>query len=214
MANKKQVRLPELNFVPRDPFYETPLGKASVWALRIGRYVVIFTEIIVIMSFASRFKLDRDLTDINASVVQKTAVVKSYADTEKQVRLIQKKSEAVTQIIQQNDGLAAFNTFINKVPFDVKLSRVGYTPNEIQITGTARSSLSFSLFLQTLQQEPLFKEVSIDQLATGDKRDPGLAFAIRLKLRDQTAAPVTPNLPKAATPPSNTGSKLQQEANF
>src|SRR5258708_3354540 len=132
MAAKKPISFPQLNFVPSDPFYESPIGKASVWALRVGRYIIIFTEIIVIMSFASRFKLDRDLSDLNSSIAQKTAVVKSYADTETQMRTIQKKSDAITKILAQNDGLAAFDTLTTNVPNDVKLLRLGYPPIQLQ----------------------------------------------------------------------------------
>lgn len=180
--NKQQIRFPQINLIPRDPFYDTVIGKTSLWALRVGRYIIIFTEIIVIVSFASRFKLDRDLTDLNSSVAQKTAIVKSFGDTETQFRLIQKKSEAIRKLLAQNDGLNAFSTLVANIPFDIKLTRLGYTPDEIQLNGVARSSVSFALFMQSLQRNPLFKGLSIDDIATGDKRDPGVIFAIRLSL--------------------------------
>lgn len=178
----KALSFPQLNFVPVDPFYESVIGKISTWALRIGRYIIIFTEIIVIMSFASRFKLDRDLSDLNSSIVQKTAVAQSYADTEKIMRAIQNKSDAIVKLLHQNDGLIAFQLLTTKVPTDVKLDRLGYTPTELSLSGVARSSNSFSIFLQALQKEPLYKEVTIDQIKTGDANNPGLTFAIRLSL--------------------------------
>ncbi len=204
-TTKQQIRFPDVNFLPRDPFYDTAIGKASLWALRVGRYIIIFTEIVVIISFASRFKLDRDLTDLNSSVAQKTSVVKSFADTEKQVRSIQKKSEEITKLLEQNSGVATFNLLITRIPFDVRLTRLGYTPEEIQLNGVARSSTSFALFIQSLQREQAFKGLSIDEIATGDKRDPGIAFALRLKLREAQAAPLTPQrTPAPANRPTTT----------
>ncbi len=197
---KQQIRFPQINLLPRDPFYDTAIGKASLWALRVGRYLIIFTEIVVIISFASRFKLDRDLTDLNSSIVQKTAVVTSFADTEKQVRLIQKKSEAISKLLAQNDGLTAFDLLISKIPSDIRLTRLGYTPDELMLSGVARNSISFALFTQVLQRESTFKQLSIDEIATGDKRDPGIAFVLRLKLRESLVVPLTPKqAPKAAT---------------
>lgn len=206
MATKKAMSFPSLNFIPTDPFYESIIGKISMWTLRVGRYIVIFTELVVIMSFASRFKLDRDLSDLNSSIVQKTAVVQSYADTEARMRMIQKKSEAVTKILKQNDTLQGFNTLIAKIPLDIKLLRLGYTPSELQVNGTARSSLSFAIFLQTLQREPSFQEVTIDQIKTGDTNNPGLAFAVRLSLQSKQIAPLTPVAAPKAT--------LKQDTNF
>lgn len=200
MATKKPFRFPQLNFIPTDPFYETVIGKVSLWALRVGRYIIIFTEIVVIVSFASRFKLDRDLSDLNSSIVQKTAVVQSYADTEKRVRSIQKKSDAITKVLQQNSGLNALNTLVGKVPSDIKLLRLGYTPTELQLTGVARSSVSFAVFLQILEREPLFREITIDQIKTGDTNSPGLAFAVRLTIGEVEQAPLTPQRAPAAAP--------------
>lgn len=195
----KQVRFPQINFLPRDPFYETPIGKVSLWALRVGRYIIIFTEIVVIISFVSRFKLDRDLTDLNSSIAQKTTVVQSFEDTEKQMRLIQKKSEESTKLLALNDNLAAFNLLVAKIPSDIRLTRIGYTPDALQINGIAQNSTGFAVFLSSLQRESTFKEISIDEIASGNKRDPGVAFALRLKLREEQAAPLAPRqAPKAA----------------
>lgn len=207
MASKKLVSFPSLNFIPTDPFYESAIGKISMWTLRVGRYIVIFTELVVIMSFASRFKLDRDLSDLNSSIVQKTAVVQSYADTEKRIRSIQKKSEAVAKILKLNDSLDGFNVLLSKIPSDVKLVRLGYNPNELQVTGIARSSTSFAIFLQTLQRESKFQDITIDQIKTGDTNNPGITFAIRLGLQSKQIAPLTPG--KAPT----TGT-LKQDTNF
>lgn len=202
----KQVRFPQINFLPRDPFYETPIGKVSLWALRVGRYIIIFTEIVVIISFVSRFKLDRDLTDLNSSIAQKTTVVQSFEDTEKQMRLIQKKSEESTKLLALNDNLAAFNLLVAKIPSDIRLTRIGYTPDALQINGIAQNSTGFAVFLSSLQRESTFKEISIDEIASGNKRDPGVAFALRLKLREEQAAPLTPR--QAPTAPATEETNL------
>jgi hypothetical protein len=61
----------EVNLLPKDPFLSTSLGKLLQWSLTVGRYLVIFTELIVVSSFAARFSLDRQVTDLNASILQK-----------------------------------------------------------------------------------------------------------------------------------------------
>lgn len=198
---KKQTRFPQVNFVPKDPFYESLVGKVSLWALRVGRYIVIFTEIIVVMSFASRFKLDRDLTDLNTSITQKTNVVLSYADTEKNMRLIQKRSEIVAKTLQENIPLKQFDLLISLVPNDVKLTRLSYNVDELMLAGTARSSTSLASFLGLIQKNPSFKGVSLDQVTTGDKKDPGFNFGMRITLNDK---PKTSAKTSNSAPPSDT----------
>jgi hypothetical protein len=66
----------EINLLPREEFEKKPIGKFLTWALSIGRYIIIFTELIVILAFLSRFKLDRDLSDLNQSIREKQAVIR------------------------------------------------------------------------------------------------------------------------------------------
>jgi len=177
-------KLPLINLVPKDPFYETIIGKTMLWSLKIGRYLIVFTEIIVIMSFASRFKLDKDLTDLNTKILQKTAVVDSYGDIEKRVRLIQKKSELVAGILKENTALSDIDIASSKVPNDVKLTRLGVRADIVELTGLARSATGFAQLLSNLQHEPAFKAVTVDQITSGDKRDPGFNFTIHVSLKD------------------------------
>lgn len=188
----KKTVFPEINLIPKDPFYETPLGKAMVWSLRVGRYLVIFTEIIVIMSFASRFKLDRDLTDLNTSIVQKTAVVQSYGDTEKKMRLIQKRSEAVAKLLEESSTVDVFHTLISKIPPDIKVTRLGFDAKAIAVAGVARSSSNFAQFLQIMQSEPTFHGVTIDQIAKTDKNDQGLTFSVHIALKEEEVIQAAP----------------------
>jgi hypothetical protein len=62
-----------VNLLPQDPFFETVFGRFLKWALSIGRYIVIFTELIVILSFASRFTLDRMVTDLTHPQSKRTS---------------------------------------------------------------------------------------------------------------------------------------------
>ena len=183
---KKATHFPEINLIPKDPFYDTAFGKVMTWTLKVGRYIVVFTEIIVIMSFASRFKLDRDLTDVNSKIVQKTALAQSYGDTEAHIRSIQKKSDTIGKILVQNNSLRALDTLIKAVPIDVKVTRVGYEPTQPHVNGIAKSSQNFAAFLTQVQKEPSFKSVSVNQIVTGDKRDPGVSFSLRISLVDDT----------------------------
>jgi Tfp pilus assembly protein PilN len=197
---KRNTRFPEFNLVPHDPFYDTILGKVMVWALKVGRYIVIFTELVVIVSFASRFKLDRDLTDLNSSIAQKTAIIKSYADTENRVRSIQKKSELVSKQLKDQASVSLIELVINKIPFDVKLTRLGYKPEEIQLIGQAKSSTSLASLVTTLQREPTFLGLTIDQVQSGDKKDPGYLFIIRIALQNATPPAASATTPKKEEP--------------
>ena len=54
----------DINLLPREEFEQKTVGRFLIWALTVGRWIVIVTELIVITAFLSRFKLDRDLANL------------------------------------------------------------------------------------------------------------------------------------------------------
>lgn len=182
------TKIPKINLLPKDPFYETPIGKSMVWALRVGRYIIVFTEIIVIVSFASRFKLDRDLTDLNQSINQKTAIVTTFADTEARIRAIQQQSTLVSTLLTQAVSVNRIQLFLQNVPNRVRLTRISYAPGEIQASGIAADTSSFTLFLSTVQKVSVFKTISVSRLSEGDIHDPGWKFDMTINFGDKPPA--------------------------
>ena len=106
----------EINLLPKDPFLESPLGKILQWALSAGRYLVIVTELVVVISFATRFSLDRRVTDLNSAIHQKQIIIQSYGDLEERVLTVQKKIDSFAQVEQQFNLAEAFPPLSEIVP--------------------------------------------------------------------------------------------------
>ena len=73
-TNNKAIKT-TIEFIPQEDWEKTSFGKFLKWLLNVGRWIVIVTELIVIIAFVSRFKLDRDLTNLNEKVKQKQAII-------------------------------------------------------------------------------------------------------------------------------------------
>lgn len=192
---QKPVVVPRINLMPRDPFYESLIGKIMVWSIKVGRYIIVFTEIIVIMSFASRFKLDRDNTDLTARITQKKAIIQSYGDIEPRTRLLQEKISATDKLLKSATAIPLFNLLASKIPPEVALTDLSYDSREIRISGRALTSHAFATTLTALQKEPRFISVSVDKITSGDQREPGIMFTIRLTVttaaQTKSTAPTT-----------------------
>ncbi len=178
---KKSAQL-DINLLPKDPFLTSPLGRVMQWALSAGRYLVIFTELIVVMSFASRFSLDRRVTDLNASIHQKEVVIDSYGDLEQNVRIIQKKIDSYKQVEQQYNPADAFQALSDITPQDVLLDELSIEQNKLTFSGTTRSSVSLNLLINNIQLSPKFTEVSVDRIKVASDKDPGYHFQLHAKL--------------------------------
>lgn len=168
-----------INLLPKDPFYQTMVGKILKWALSIGRYIVIFTELIVILSFVARFSLDRQVTNLNQEILQKRTVIESYGTLEDDVRATQRKIEQYQQVAQQINLATIFPRLSQVTPRDVRLDELVIQSGTIRFAGITQSQQSLNLLITNLQISPYFLNVTIDSIETGDERDPGFRFQIR-----------------------------------
>lgn len=189
VLSKRPVIIPKLNFIPKDPFYETAIGKVMLWAIQVGRYIIVFTEIIVIMSFASRFKLDRDLTDLTAKVTQKKAIVASFGDVESRTRDLTKKSVVIDKLVQEVPPTFYLEKISARLPTGVELKQLTYEPTQVTLVGKATSSTAFSQMVVAIMQEKTFSGVALDKIASGNANDPTISFAMRLTLPKRTVIP-------------------------
>lgn len=178
---KKPAKI-SVNLLPKDPFYETPLGKILKWALSIGRYIVIFTELIVILSFVTRFSLDRQVTDLNDALFQKQTLIESYGDLENNVREAQEKIDQYQQIEQQGNIAEVFPKLSQITPRDVTLDELVVKTDSVTLSGLTQSQNSLSLLINNIQLSPDFTSVSVDRIETGSPDQPGFFFRITAQI--------------------------------
>jgi len=168
----------EINLLPQDPFFETALGRTLRWALTAGRYLIIFTELVVIISFATRFSLDRQVTDLNTAILQKVNVIESYGDLEDKMRLVQSKLTEYTAIENQTNIIDVFANLTQVTPADVLLEKLAINPTNVIIIGSASSQNDFNLLINNLQLSPDFNNVTVDKVEAS-KISSGFDFRLR-----------------------------------
>lgn len=201
---KKALNI-SINLLPKDPFLASPIGKILQWALSVGRYIVIFTELIVIISFITRFSLDRQITDLNEKIFQKKTVIQSYGDLEPKVRLAQQKTQQYDQLADQANLSEVFPQLTAIIPQGVSLNELTVQPGSITFTGTAQSENSFNLLVNNLQVSPDFNDIVVNSITTNkdQQRNPGFEFKIEAKTTQPTPVPVAPAQTQTAPQPAD-----------
>jgi Tfp pilus assembly protein PilN len=172
-----------INLLPKDPFFESIIGRVLQWALSGGRYVVIFTELIVIVSFAARFTLDRQVTDLNQALHQKEAIIDSFAELEDNFTAAQAKISAYTQIEQETNITDVFIQLQTVTPESISLNSLTVRPTSVIISGNTLSQSAFNVFITNLQLSTHFHNVAVDRIESGNKNSPGLDFRIRAETK-------------------------------
>lgn len=174
---------PKLNLLPVDRFEYSKLGRFLKWALSAGRYVVVLTELIVIIAFISRFWFDRQLTDLREQRVQKAAVVDSFKDTQNKFE----QTKAILNLVK-NTLAGGVKTTVhleeiqNLTPLGIEYQSISVSSQSASLAGFAPNTNSFSSLITLLQSDKnqSFKNVSVRQFGFSKNRSPGFDFTLEL----------------------------------
>ena len=178
---KKPVPI-TINLIPKDPFFITPAGKVLRWALSAGRYIVIFTELVVIASFITRFTLDRKVTDLNSLIEQRRQIILSYGDLEENFRSAQEKVEQYQQTNQEGNITDVFTTLTQAMPPEIVLERLSIYPDIVNIEGLTNSQTAFNLLINNLQLSPQFTAVTVSSIESKAGSE-GMTFRITVNTK-------------------------------
>jgi len=174
-----------INLLPKDPFLSSTAGRFLQWVLGVGRYLVVFTELVVIISFGSRFTLDRRVTDLNNGILQKSTIISSYGDLEDKVKEIQKKTESYEQVEQKQNLANAFPALSEITPQDVALTNLTVQPGAVSFSGKTNSTNSLNLLINNLVLSSKFTDVAVERLTSGTAQEPGFTFKINATVKAQ-----------------------------
>lgn len=175
----KKVASLAINLLPgREPAFSATFLN---WVLSAGRYIIIGTEIIVLVAFLSRFKLDRDLIDLNDHVEEKQKILRSLSPVEERVTQLQKRLSEIKKIDEgQGSGILALPHIATLTPSEITYSNISVAGDKITILGNALETADISRFVASLKTSPLFKKetVSLEKIEHGKTQEEALSFTI------------------------------------
>jgi Tfp pilus assembly protein PilN len=174
----------QINLLPQEDFEKQPLGKFVLWALSIGRWVVIIVDIIVICAFLSRFKLDQDKANIDEKIKIKQNIVQSLQPTEKEFRSLQLRLIQIKNLqTKQSNVVPLVSTIAKVLPADVILSNFSYQEGGISASGVALSEESLGKFLAGLINSPTLTEINLSSVSQ-KQGDSGISFSLSAKIKN------------------------------
>jgi len=180
------ARIKEINLLPKEKWEVGITGKLLKWALNTGRYVVIFTELVVISAFLYRFGLDRKLTDINASIKQKTAIVDSYGDLENSFRRLQTKLTTIKEVGENNLDVDFVLTNLSQItPEETTYSTIDITDKSVSLQGQTLSETGLATLLFKAQESQVFSGVSLDNVSSATDKTQAINFRLVLAVEPQ-----------------------------
>ncbi len=151
-----------INLLGSQDLEHTPWGRIVSWATTYGRYIMITTEIVVLLAFISRFSLDRKNTDLTEEVTQKQAILEANVAFEQSIRNLQANIATAQKLMANQTKPLDIATMMETVlPADVYLTSFSLTANKLTLEATAGSTAGFAQLLSNLQSLKQFQNVSL-----------------------------------------------------
>lgn len=166
-----------INLLGTQDLEHTPWGRLISWATTYGRYIMITTEIVVLLAFISRFSLDRKNTDLTEELTQKQAILQANVEFEREIKSLQANlATAKSLMTNQEKPVELINAIETLLPADVYLSTLDVTKNKVSIAATAASTGGFAQFLSNLQATKLITNVLLGNI----EREPSTGIIFQL----------------------------------
>ena len=155
-----------INLLGHEEIDNTPVGRIIWWVTTYGRYIMIATEIVVLLAFISRFSLDRKLTDLNEEITQKQAILEANRPFEAEIRELQDRiAKAKNLISSQAVPLDILNSAQAILPIDVYLETYEYAGDKLTISAVAGTTPGFSQFLSNIAAVKQIRQVDIGDIS-------------------------------------------------
>lgn len=142
------------------------------WLLSSGRYIVVFVELVVIAAFIMRYKLDGELVDLQGQISEQAKFIQSLSAEEQTIKQTQFRLSTIKQIHKDNADFASILFKISALtPTRITLSNISFNrasptaPFNISISGQTPSNVELSVFIKSLQNDPLFSGITLTNIS-------------------------------------------------
>lgn len=172
----------DINLLKEGGIGSRPLGKFLKWSLTYGRYIIIGTQIIVLLAFFSRFILDQELSDLHTRIDEKVNILEALKPIETNARILQNKLAIIKQLEDTRSTYTIVaSALATNTPPNVSVAQLILNENIMLINGSAQNNIGLSEFLEVLLEESLFNKINIEDITQED--DGSLSFKISLLIQ-------------------------------
>lgn len=168
-----------INLLPASEFEASFWGRFLKWSITAGRKVIILTELIVILAFLSRFKLDEDIRRTNNEITFKKSQLESEIGFEK--KFLETKAQVSAAKLMENKktdlGKNLKQLAVN-IPLEVRLENVLVEKNSIKLAGLAVDEKSLGEMLTRLDNSTDWKSIELVNITA--QAGKGVRFQLNL----------------------------------
>lgn len=184
MSKKKlpsSINLLEPVFAPDDIW-----DKLYFWVFKVGRYVFVGVEIVVLLVFGSRFLFDKRNNDLSKKINLRVDTLQEDFYKKSEVKFINthlllEDLDIATKRQVTNSRIVA--SVLDTVPSNLKLERFAYNEGLVSLTFVATDFASVAAHERTLKENPAHSDISVRLNQSGEASD--IDFIVSYKINTE-----------------------------
>ncbi|MBI2011392.1 PilN domain-containing protein [Candidatus Daviesbacteria bacterium] len=138
------------------------------WLLTFGRYIAVVVEILVLATFAARFKFDSDLVHLKEEINKHIPFIESLATQEVLIRETQFKIDVGKKTYNLNPNISLIVTTVASLtPTGIRISSMHFDNNSgkvnlpFRLAGKTNSNNDLAVFLSNLKNDSTFTNIDL-----------------------------------------------------
>jgi len=183
----------QINLLPKKGFANSALGSTLEFFSTYGRYIIVGTQLIVLIAFFSRFRLDRELTDLQDAVDQKEAIITDLQSFESEVKLLQQRLSNIRDLKQGHDYVRDTLSVVKRtLPPGTVITDLSIQSSGISVDGSSADQQSFATLIATLRSSEELDNISFSGITrSSDSEEIGFSLSARMKSYAQKTGSVS-----------------------
>jgi len=163
------IKKKSINLLPTENNVNSFSSRFIKWLTTTGRVVIIFTELIVVGAFLSRFYFDRQNSDISEVIKQQKSIMDSVKDFEKQFTDTQKRIASIKDIKTQVPNFDVYlKAVVSHVPTDIIINQFRMTAKPsatiVDLVIDAYQEPALVAFINNLSRDKTITSVKISRI--------------------------------------------------
>ena len=159
----------EASLLPDSQNTNTTASRIIHWVTTVGRFVIVFTELIVISAFLSRFYLDRKNADLSEIVRQQKAILESTKDFESEYILLQQRLSTINDFFKKSQDLTTpLNTLTKSTPPEIVFTRLSLSDGEqspkVTLSVNSLNETAIVDFITNLSLNPQIESINVRKI--------------------------------------------------
>ncbi|MBI3620023.1 hypothetical protein HY214_02665 [Candidatus Roizmanbacteria bacterium] len=161
------------------------LDRTVFFAMNYLRYILVITQIVVIMVFLYKLKVDQEIIDLQDAVNQKKEIVEIAQPLVSQAKEVDFKLTQIKAVITTQDKiLKSLSYLLATFPKDFFLDTLTQENGDILMKGHTTNAPLINVYLNKVQKEKKFISATLDSI---QRVDTGYQFTFVFSFLSQKA---------------------------